>query len=118
MTLFERLGGEAMMAAVVEEFYARMTADTEVSQWFRGIDLERLKEHQRAFLAVGFGGPERYTGRGMRKAHAGLGITDEAYTRAIEHLAGAMTDLGVEPALVEEASRHIERLRAAIVEVR
>jgi len=118
VTLFDRLGGEAMMAAVVDEFYARMTGDAEVSLWFSGIDLARLKEHQRAFLAVGFGGPERYSGRGMRQAHAGLRITDEAYTRAIEHLVGAMTHLGVEPALVAEASRHVERLRAAIVEVR
>ncbi|MFZ2964005.1 MAG: group 1 truncated hemoglobin [Rhodoglobus sp.] len=118
MTLFDRLGGEAMMAAAVEEFYSRMTSDAEVSDWFRGVDLTMLKEHQRAFLAVGFGGPERYSGRGMRNAHAGSRITHDAYTRALDHLTGALAHLGVEPSLVAEVARRVERLRPAIVDVR
>jgi hemoglobin len=118
VTLFERLGGQPALDAAVEEFYLRMQGDAMVSDWFRGIDLARLKEHQRAFLAVGFGGPEHYSGRGMRLAHAGLHITDEAYSRALGHLTAALESLGVTPALVAEVARHVERLRAAIVEVR
>jgi hemoglobin len=106
------------MAAAVDAFYDRMLADPEVAEWFRGIDLKRLKEHQRAFLAVGLGGPEFYTGRSMRTAHSGLAITDEVYTMAVTHLAEALRGLDVEAGIVREITKRIEMMRAAIVEVR
>jgi hemoglobin len=116
VTLYEKLGGEPVLAAAVEEFYARMQADPELAVWFRGIDLELLKAHQRAFLAVGLEGPEDYSGRSMRNAHAGLRITGEAYTRALQHLRDALAALDVDPQLAARVVRPVELLRAAIVD--
>ena len=116
MTLYEKLGGEPILAAVVEEFYVRMQADPRTAEWFQGIDLEVLKAHQRAFLAVGLGGPEDYSGRSMRNAHAGLRIPDEVYTRAVDHLREALGAAGVTEELVAQVVRPVELLRAAIVE--
>lgn len=112
------MGGEPTVAATVDSFYDRMLADPEFEQWFRGIDLRRLKAHQRAFLAVGFGGPEAYSGRSMRSAHTGLAITDAAYTLAEDHLAAALTELLVEEDVVRQIIRRIDMMRAAIVETR
>lgn len=106
------------MAVAVDAFYDRMLADPEVEEWFRGIDLTRLKQHQRAFLAVGLGGPEQYTGRSMRTAHTGLAITDEVYSVAVTHLGDALRGLNVDAGIVLEITRRIEMMRAAIVEVR
>lgn len=106
------------MAAAVDAFYAKMIADPEVEAWFRGIDLTHLKHHQRAFLAVGLGGPELYSGRSMRNAHTGLHITDAAYSASVAHLADALAELHVEDSIVRQVVKRIELMRAAIVEVR
>jgi len=116
VTLYEKLGGEPVLTAAIDDFYARMQADPGLSGWFRGVDLEILKAHQRAFLMVALDGPEDYSGRSMRNAHAGLRITDGAYTRAVQHLRDALAALGVEHDLVDRVVRPVEQLRAAIVE--
>lgn len=118
MSLYEQIGGEQGMAAAVDAFYDRMLADPEVDQWFRGVDLSHLKHHQRAFLAVGLGGPELYSGRSMRNAHTGLAITDAGYTTAVAHLSAALAELGVDESVVRQVVKRIEMMRAAIVEVR
>lgn len=118
MSVFDNIGGDPAVAAAVDSFYDRMLADPLIAPWFDGMDVESIKSHQRAFLTVALGGPEAYDGRSMRSAHSGLSITDEAYSRTIEHLSGALTDLGVEPDLVRTIARQMELMRAAIVEVR
>lgn len=118
MTLYDEIGGEDALSAAVDSFYERLLNDSEVSGWFDGLDLRQLKAHQRAFLAVGLGGPEHYDGRSMRNAHSGLGITDEAFTITVQHLAGALRDLGVEEPALKQVIKRIEMMRAAIVEVR
>lgn len=118
MTLYEKIGGDDAIGAAVDGFYARMLDDPQMADWFDGVDLGSLKAHQRAFLAVGLGGPELYDGRSMRNAHAGLGITDQIYTRTVGHLAAALTELGVEASVLAQIVRRIELMRAAIVEVR
>ncbi|MFM9878578.1 MAG: group I truncated hemoglobin [Rhodoglobus sp.] len=118
MSLYEQVGGEPAMHSIVESLYTRMLADPEVTEWFGGIDLDSLKEHQRAFLAVGLGGPEAYDGRSMRIAHTGLQITDAAYTSSISHLRAALTEHGLDEPIVRQVVKRIETMRAAIIEVR
>lgn len=118
MSVFEQLGGEPAIAAAVDAFYDRMLDDPLIAPWFDGMDMANLKAHQRAYLAVALGGPEEYDGRSMRNAHAGLRITDEAYSRTIQHLSEALAEIGAEPALVRTVARRMELMRAAIVEVR
>ena len=116
MTLYEQMGADDSVASAVDGFYERMLADPTLAPWFENLDLTQLKDHQRAFLAVCLGGPELYDGRSMRNAHAGLGISEEAFSRAVTHLSEALTEIGVEPAALSQIVRRIEMMRAAIVE--
>ena len=118
MTLYDRVGGDDAIAAAVDGFYERVVTDPTLSAWFEGVDLTTLKAHQRAFLAVGLGGPEQYEGRSMRNAHAGLAITNEAFTTTLGHLADTLRDLGVDPEVLRQIVRRIELMRAAIVSTR
>lgn len=118
MTVYEQLGGAEGIAAAVDAFYERMLADERLAAWFEGVPMEVLKEHQRAFLTVALGGPEAYDGRSMRNAHSGLGITQADYTAAVDHLAAALAEVGVDDAVILVVRRRIELMRAAIVEVR
>jgi len=117
VSLFADVGGAPAVSAAVDSFYERVLADPELQVWFEGIELDKLKAHQRAFLAVGLGGPELYEGRSMRTAHRGQHITTEAYSAVLDHLADALTDLGVQESIIVQVIERIEKLRAAIVGV-
>ncbi|MGE0709869.1 MAG: methyl-accepting chemotaxis protein [Planctomycetota bacterium] len=95
LTLYDRLGGRDALARLVDGLYERLLEDPALAPLFAGRDLAWLKKHQRAFLAQALGGPRRYEGRGMRDAHAGLGLKDGHFDGVVEHLTRAMRALDV-----------------------
>lgn len=109
--LYEALGGDAGMATVVEEFYLRVMADSELAPYFVGVDLERLRGHQQAFLRAAIDGPGRYEGRPLGPVHAGLRITDAHFDRLVEHLAATLRDLGAGPGAVAFVRGRVDALR-------
>lgn len=113
--LYELLGGDEGLTTVVEVFYARVTADPEVAPYFAGIDLDRLRAHQRAFLRVALDGPGVFTGRPIAEAHAGLGITDAHFDRVVDHLAATLGDLGIGAAAVAVVRERIDAFRPQVV---
>ncbi|MFC7441364.1 group I truncated hemoglobin [Laceyella putida] len=95
-TLYERLGGEESIAAVISEFYDRMTQDDRVNHHFIGVNMEVLRRHQITyFMSYALGGPKHYEGNTLRKAHSGLNITSEEYEIAIKHLNSALRKFNV-----------------------
>jgi hypothetical protein len=73
-SIFEAIGGLPALEVAVERFYERVTADPELASFFVGMDLHKLKYHQIAFLGQALGGPIRFNGRTMQRAHAHLRI--------------------------------------------
>ena len=52
VSLYEKLGGQAAVVAVVEEFYKRINlADDRINFIFDQTDMDRLKRHQTAFIS-------------------------------------------------------------------
>ncbi|GAA1277026.1 group 1 truncated hemoglobin GlbN [Sphaerisporangium rubeum] len=94
-SIYDQVGGAAAVSAVVDEFYSRVLADPTLAGYFAEIDVTKLKAHQRGFVAAALGGPQEYRGRTMGEAHAGLGITTDAFDSVVTHLAGALAHLGV-----------------------
>ncbi|MCU1415181.1 MAG: group 1 hemoglobin [Microbacteriaceae bacterium] len=117
VTLYEQLGGEAGIATVVEDFYARLVADDLLAPWFEGADDDRIRFHLRAYLAVALGGPEGYTGRSMRQAHAGLKITGTAFATALDRLADSLRAAGAEEASVTRVVAIVGSLKPVVVQV-
>lgn len=112
--LFEGLG-DAGLTTAVAVFYDRVVADPELAPFFEGVDLERLRAHQRAFLAAALGGPDLFTGRPLERAHEGLGITDAAFDRIVDHLATTLGDLGGDPVYVAAVRDRVDGLRSRVV---
>ena len=113
-TLFERLGGTEAIASAVELFHERVLADEALASYFDGVDLERLGRQHVAFLSRALGGDVKYRGVSMGTAHMGLGIDQNDFDRAAEHLAESLRSLGVASELVDtvlaivaQLSRHI-----------
>ena len=102
--------------AAIDEFYERVLDDPELAPSFDGVDLDRLKAHQRAFLTVALGGPHVYDGRPLAEAHAGLGITVQQLQLAVNHLVATFTSMRVEPAVVDDIVIRLSELESEIVE--
>lgn len=104
MSLFERLGGAPAIQAASEVFYRKVLADPLLAPYFDGVDMDHQVAKQAAFLTMALGGPNHYTGRDLRTAHAGLtGIGDEHVDRVITHLAQTLSELGVSGSEIAEA---------------
>ncbi|MDN4594005.1 group I truncated hemoglobin [Polycladomyces subterraneus] len=71
-TLFERLGGEEGIIAIVRTFYDRVLNDPLLQPFFRHTDMKHQRRHQTQFLIYATGGAPRYTGVTMKKAHESI----------------------------------------------
>jgi hemoglobin len=114
-SIFESIGGAPAVAAAVDSFYVKVWNDPDLLRWFDSVDRETLKTHQRAFITVALGGPREYDGRSMTEAHRGLGVTDEAFDRVVEHLAATLSELGVPGDTITKIAGALAPLRQDIV---
>ncbi|WP_408959937.1 group I truncated hemoglobin [Natrinema sp. 74] len=95
-SLYERLGGEDAIAAVVDEFYDRVVADEQVADYFDDVDMQRQRAHQAQFISSVTGGPVEYTGAEMEAAHEGMGITPSDFRAIATHLDDALAEFDVD----------------------
>ncbi len=115
-SLYQQLGGRDSVDAVVDEFYRRVLADDRLAPVFATTDLAQLHRHQKAFIGVALGGPNEYTGRAMRQAHAGLGITGEQFTAVAGHLQDSLRAFDVPEGAVTQIIGNVAQLQGDIVE--
>jgi hemoglobin len=88
-SIYDAIGGEPALVAVVDDFYVRVTGDPELAVFFAGTNMARLKGRQVEFFAAALGGPHTYTGATVREAHRGRGIGQEHFDLAAGHLIAA-----------------------------
>jgi hemoglobin len=105
-SLYERIGGEGAVMAAVDLFYRKVLADPLTRPFFETLDMAAQTTKQVAFMTWAFGGPDRYKGRDLRAAHAGLvkeGLSDRHFDAVAGHLQATLQELGVSPGLIQEA---------------
>ena len=84
-SLYERIGGYDAIAAVTDDFLARLENDDRLGRFFQGVSDDsviRIRQHVVDLVCANTGGPCKYTGRDMKTSHAGLGITKEDWERS------------------------------------
>jgi hemoglobin len=101
-SIYDRIGGYEAIEVVVEDFYGRVLADDQLSGFFTGTNLSRLKGKQVEFFAAALGGPEPYIGAEMKQVHKGRGITMGHFNSVVEHLSAALAAAGVESETVAD----------------
>lgn len=101
-TLYERLGGGEAIDAVVGRFLELVGGDERINGFFANVDLARLRTLLGEQIGQASGGPETYSGRDMKTAHAGLGITVEHFNALVEDLVAALGELDVPQAEQDE----------------
>ncbi len=113
-SLYDRLGGEAAVNAAVDIFYRKVLNDQRINGFFDNSDMDKQIAKQRSFLTMAFGGPNNYTGKDMRSAHAKMvdnGLNEEHFNAVMEHLGATLTELNVPPDLIAEAAAIAESTR-------
>jgi hemoglobin len=117
-SLYERLGGEAAVEAAVVLFYEKVLADGQLAPFFAHLDMGAQIKKQIAFMTMAFGGPNKYTGRDLATAHAGLvknGLSDVHFDLIAEHLGATLAELEVPQAVITEVLGVVGGTRADVL---
>src|SRR5436853_7471902 len=94
-SLYDRLGGIDSITAVVEDFRDRVARDDRINQKFVRTDLGRLTKMLIDQVCQAAGGPCTYTGRTMKAAHAGMGVTSGEVDALVAGLVATLSQLTV-----------------------
>ncbi|CAN5231330.1 group 1 truncated hemoglobin [soil metagenome] len=78
-SLYERLGGLPAITAVIDKTIDKASTDPRTSRSFKDVKLKNLKESLTLHLCHIAGGPCKYDGPNMAKAHSGLAITSAEF---------------------------------------
>jgi hemoglobin len=118
-TLYQRLGGYDIIAAVIDDMFVALRADPAFARFGAGRSID---SHNRARqLLVDqvcqlSGGPCIYIGRDMKTSHIGLGITATEWTANMKHAEAALMKNDVKGTERAEFLSLFENYRDEIVE--
>ncbi|MFN2599508.1 MAG: group 1 truncated hemoglobin [Pyrinomonadaceae bacterium] len=117
-SLYERLGGLDAITAVTDEFIKILVADERINKKLaKTAQPARVRLHFIEFICVQTGGPCKYTGDSMKKAHKNMGVTDAEFTAGVEDLVKALDKFNVPTGERNELLNALAPLKKDIVEV-
>jgi hemoglobin len=85
-SLYDRLGGQPAITAVVDDFVGNVAGDGRINGFFARTDIPRLKRLLVEQICQATGGPCKYSGRDMVTTHKGMNITDAQFNALVEDL--------------------------------
>jgi hemoglobin len=120
--LWDRLGGEAGVTKIVDDFAGLAAPDPKVD-FSRGgkykptdAELAKMKRELVEQISEASGGPLKYRGPDMKTVHKGMGITDAQFNAAAADLKKALEKNNVAPEDVEKVLNAVGSYRKEIVE--
>ncbi|RAP78668.1 group I truncated hemoglobin [Paenibacillus montanisoli] len=114
-TLYEKFGGEDVIAKVVDYFYGLVLADETVNHFFENTDMEKQRKHQTKFISFALGGPNQYSGQSMAKAHEGMNLQPVHFNAIATHLHDALAHFGVSETDIDQVLTHVSSLKDDIL---
>lgn len=137
LALFERLGGEKGLTAIIDDFVPRALEDPRVNWQRRDVkrsglfrrsptgdwnptpdNVARLKKHLLQFLSLTTGGPAQYNGKEIKSGHDGMNITNPEFDATIGDLKATLDKLQIPNREQKELLAIVESTRPQIVTVR
>jgi hemoglobin len=85
-SLYEQLGGESALRAVIDDFVDRVFDDLMIGFFFASADKARIKQFEFQHASALLGGPAVYAGRPLRQAHAAHPIRGGHFARRMQIL--------------------------------
>lgn len=120
-SLYDRLGGNAAISAVIDQFIANVAADTKINAFFADAAadparLTRLRNNLINQVGMATGGMEKYTGKDMKTAHKGMGIEEADFNALVADLSASLDKFNVAAADKTELLTALAGLKGDIVE--
>jgi hemoglobin len=118
-TLYARIGGYDVLAAIVDEFLLTLAVDPRMERFGTSMNLDRRKRNRQLtldYLAAASGGPTLYLGQDMKPAHAGLSINASEWKISMDHIERALAKLKVPEREGKELLAIVDGLRGEIIE--
>jgi hemoglobin len=136
LALFDRLGGEKGITAIVDDFTPRVLQDPRVNWQRKGVksgfsfrrqdseavawnateeNLMNLKKHLVQFIVLAAGGPPHYEGKEMTTVHAGMKIGNPEFDAVLGDLKASLDRLQIPNKEQKELLSIIESTRPQIV---
>jgi hemoglobin len=94
-SLYDRLGGQPAVGAVIDDFAGRVLADARINKKFARTDAARLVANLKDFVCSATGGPCKYTGNNMKVAHHNMGVTQGEFSALVEDLVATLDKFNV-----------------------
>ncbi|HXV48175.1 MAG TPA: group 1 truncated hemoglobin [Candidatus Binatia bacterium] len=113
-TLFERLGGERKLRAIVNRFIDRVFEDRMIGFFFRNADRSRIKELEYQLAAEFLGADVKYVGRPLAKVHANHPIMGGHFARRRQILKETLEAFEVSEDIASAWLSHTDALRPLI----
>lgn len=117
--LWERLGGEPAVKLVVHDFVLAAAEDQKVNFTRDGkhkVDAKALEKSLVDMISEATGGPFKYSGKSMKEAHKGMGITGAEFDALAGHLVASLKKHKVAPTEIDELVKIVAGTREQIVE--
>ncbi|MFN0066708.1 MAG: group I truncated hemoglobin [Limisphaerales bacterium] len=108
-SLYDRIGGETTIRALVDAFYERILNDPELAPFFRQVPVGRLRRMQHEFFSAALGGPIAYSGQSIARVHFGRGIERRHFAGFVAHLLATLRERGVGEAEADEIISLLDR---------
>ena len=115
-SLYQRLGGQKAIAAVVDDFVGNVAKDKRINKFFTKTDIPRLKLRLVEQICQGSGGPCVYRGGGMKAVHKGLGIRNRDFDALVQDLGKSLNKFKVPAREQKELVALLAPMRKDIVE--
>lgn len=93
--LFDQLGGKPGLDRLCDDFMQRLLADARMNPFFKEVDQAQFKARLADQLCEVSGGPCKYDGPDMKKAHSGYDIDRRAFNALVEVLQQSMDAQGI-----------------------
>jgi hemoglobin len=115
VTLYQELGGEQGVDALVDEMLLNVIEDERVGEIFANSNLARLRRLLAEQVCSLADGPCTYSGFSMRESHRGMAVTEVEFNAVVQALADALDELEVAVATQNRLLARLAPLRDDIV---
>ena len=116
-SLYQRLGGQPAIVAVVDDFVGRVAADRRINRYFRHANVPHLKQALVDQICQATGGPCVYQGPPMRVVHHRMHVTNRAFNDLVQDLVATLNKFNVPQPEQQELLGILGPLRKDIVNV-
>jgi hemoglobin len=115
-TLYDRLGGEAGVAAITSTLIDRVSSDPKIGRSFKDTKLSRIKKYLAEEICDLSGGPCKYSGDSVKEVHAGHHISEAEFYGMVETLRQILKERHVSQGAINELLRLLAPMKRDVVE--